>query len=71
MVLCLGGAALGALFGIVASRGIAEALDWPMLVSPAAVLTAAASAIVTGLVFGYYPALKASRQDPIDALRYE
>jgi putative ABC transport system permease protein len=71
IVLCLGGAVLGALFGIVASRGIAEALEWPMLVSPAAVLAAAASAVVTGLVFGYYPALKASRQDPIEALRYE
>ena len=71
IVLCLGGAVLGALFGIAASRGIAEALQWPMLVSPAAVLVAAASAVVTGLVFGYYPALKASRQDPIEALRYE
>src|SRR5438552_3245702 len=71
VVLCLGGAALGVIIGIVASRGIAEALDWPMLVSPIAVLAAAASAVVTGLLSAYYPALKASRQDPIEALRYE
>src|SRR5712692_1135125 len=71
VVLCLGGGALGALIGILASRGIAEAMNWPMVVSPLAVAAAAASAVVTGLVFGYYPALKASRQDPIDALRYE
>jgi len=71
VVLCLGGGALGALIGVLASRGIAEALNWPMLVSPLAVAAAAASAVVTGLIFGYYPALKASRQDPIEALRYE
>jgi putative ABC transport system permease protein len=71
VVLCLGGGALGALVGVLASRGIADTMPWPMLVSPMAVGVAAASAVVTGLVFGYYPALKASRKDPIEALRYE
>jgi putative ABC transport system permease protein len=71
IALCLGGGTLGALIGILASRGIAQTMDWPMLVSPMAVAAAAVSAVVTGLVFGYYPALKASRQDPIEALRYE
>jgi putative ABC transport system permease protein len=71
VLLCLVGSALGVLTGILASRGIAEAMQWPMLVSPLAVGVAAASAIATGLVFGYYPARKASRQDPIQALRHE
>jgi putative ABC transport system permease protein len=71
VLLCLVGSALGVLTGVLASRGIAEAMQWPMLVSPLAVGVAAASAIAVGLVFGYYPARKASRQDPIQALRHE
>jgi putative ABC transport system permease protein len=71
VLLCLTGGVAGVLTGILASRLIAEAMSWPLLVSPAAVSVAAASAILTGLVFGYYPARRASRQDPIDALRYE
>jgi putative ABC transport system permease protein len=71
VVLCLAGSAAGVLAGILASRGIAEAMEWPMVLSPAALLAATASAVATGILFGYYPARKASRQDPIDSLRYE
>src|SRR5713101_1618955 len=71
VVLCLAGATAGVLVGVLVSRGISEAMSWPMLISPAAVGTATVSAALTGLVFGYYPARKASRQDPIEALRYE
>jgi putative ABC transport system permease protein len=71
VVLCLGGSAAGVLCGILVSRGIAETMDWPMVVSPAALLAATVSAVATGLAFGYYPARKASRQDPIESLRYE
>ena len=71
ILLCLAGSVAGVLAGVATSHLVAQAMSWPMLVSSRAVAVAAASAVVTGLVFGYYPARKASRQDPIEALRYE
>jgi len=69
--LCLAGSALGVAAGMLASRGVAEAMGWPMLLSPLALAVAVGSAVVTGVIFGYYPALRASRLDPIEALRQE
>jgi len=69
--LCLAGSALGVAVGMLASRGVAEAMGWPMLLSPVALAAAVGSAAVTGVIFGYYPALRASRLDPIEALRQE
>ncbi|MGH7178944.1 MAG: ABC transporter permease, partial [Tepidisphaeraceae bacterium] len=71
VVLCLAGGAVGIVLGSVASRVVSFALRWPTQSSPGAILASVAVAVSVGLIFGYYPAWKASRLDPIEALRYE
>ena len=62
---------IGVLLGIAVSRLIAANAGWPIVVSPDSVMLAFAVAGFVGIFFGFYPARKASRLDPIDALRYE
>jgi putative ABC transport system permease protein len=67
---CCGGAA-GIIFGFVAAAIVARVLEWPATVSPASVALAFGIAAAIGVFFGFYPARRASRLDPIDALRFE
>ena len=67
---CCGGLA-GIVFGFVAAFVVTRVLEWPASVSPAAVALAFGIAAAVGVFFGFYPARRASRLDPIDALRYE
>jgi len=65
------GGVAGILVGIAISEIISSVAQWPTLVSPAAVLGGFWFSAAVGIFFGYYPARKAARLDPIEALRYE
>jgi ABC-type antimicrobial peptide transport system permease subunit len=71
IVLCLIGGAVGILVGRGTSLAFREFLRWPVETSTPAVILAVSVSAAVGVLFGFYPAWKASRLDPIDALRYE
>jgi ABC-type antimicrobial peptide transport system permease subunit len=71
VVLCLLGGAMGIIFGRGGSFLVRVFLHWPTEPSLPAIIASVAVSAAVGLVFGYYPAWKASRLDPIEALRYE
>jgi len=71
VVLCLVGGAMGILLGHGGSHLVRLLLRWPVETSPAAIAAAVLVSAGVGITFGFYPAWKASRLDPIEALRYE
>jgi ABC-type antimicrobial peptide transport system permease subunit len=71
VVLCLIGGAMGILLGHGGSQLIRMFLRWPVETSPVAIAVAVLVSASVGIIFGFYPAWKASRLDPIEALRYE
>jgi putative ABC transport system permease protein len=66
---------IGGLIGIILGAGgasiVSKILDWPTLISAKSIAIAFVFSAVVGIFFGFYPARKASRLDPIEALRYE
>jgi macrolide transport system ATP-binding/permease protein len=71
VLVCLFGGVAGIVVGRGAAQIVSTVLHWPTMSSVPAVVAAFAVAVTVGIVFGYYPAWKASRLDPIEALRYE
>ncbi len=71
VVLALLGGVIGIGVGVLTATVLAAVIGWPLSVSPFYVLLACGVSAAVGVAFGYYPAWKASRLDPIQALRYE
>jgi putative ABC transport system permease protein len=65
------GGIIGIITGIVAAKTIAAMKNWPSLISPTSIILAFLVSAGVGVFFGFYPARKAARLDPIEALRYE
>jgi len=71
IVLSIIGGTTGIIFGAGVSLLISKALQWHILISPAAIVAAVVFSTAVGIFFGFYPARKAARLDPIEALRFE
>ena len=71
VLLCFSGGVVGILLGRTGSYLVTKLLHWPTEPSVAAIVAAVFVSVSVGISFGFYPAWKASRLDPIDALRYE
>ena len=71
VTLSLTGGAVGIAAGIGGARAISYFAEWETLVAPDAIGLAFGIATAVGIVFGFYPARRAARLDPIAALRYE
>ncbi|MBR2435290.1 MAG: FtsX-like permease family protein, partial [Lentisphaeria bacterium] len=71
IILCIIGGITGIVLGHGAAMLVNIYLKWPVESSPAVVAAAFIVSAMVGIIFGFYPAWKASRLDPIEALRYE
>jgi putative ABC transport system permease protein len=71
IVLSIIGGFVGIIFGMIASLIMAHSMQWPILISWQAILLAFIFSTGVGIFFGFYPAKKASKLNPIDALRSE
>jgi len=71
IMLSLVGGLIGTAMGIVSAYVTSAVAGWPTIITSSSILLAVSFSLAVGLFFGLYPANKAARLNPIDALRYE
>ena len=71
LALSIGGGLLGVAFGLLAAVSLAKEFHWPTIIRPTTIIVSMGFSALVGVVFGLYPAQKAARLDPIEALRFE
>jgi putative ABC transport system permease protein len=71
VVLSVLGGLIGVIIGVLGAWGVSKGLKVPFVVSPESIMVAFAVSALIGVVFGYLPARKAAKLEPIEALRYE
>jgi putative ABC transport system permease protein len=71
LTLSIAGGVFGIATGLVVAEELSSRFAWPLLIRPQVIVIAVAFSALVGVGFGLYPARKASRLDPIDALRFE
>jgi putative ABC transport system permease protein len=71
IIISITGGIIGVFLGLLSSYMVTLTLNWPTIISETSIVVSFIVCGITGIFFGYYPAQKASRLDPIEALRYE
>ena len=70
-MLSAAGGVIGIVLGVGGSIALASSMGWPFVLTPFWILVSFGISMAIGIVFGFYPARKAARMNPIDALRFE
>ena len=71
MVLAIGGGLIGVALGVLTPAVVSHLAKMPTIVTPVSVMLAFSTSAAVGIIFGWYPALRAAKLDPIEALRHE
>lgn len=71
VIISVTGGILGIILGALATWAIKLLAHWPVQIDPSSVVLSFAVCTIIGVIFGFYPAAKASNLDPIEAIRYE